>query len=253
MTTTIRPLIAGNWKMHGTSESLSELRAIAVGLSSDLGSGFDALICVPATLISRAHDILSGEILSLGGQDCHTLDTGAYTGDVSAPMIKDAGASFVIVGHSERREYHHESDEIVRKKTEAAHRANLVAVVCVGEKLEERENGIALSVVESQLAGSLPDKISDSDTIVAYEPVWAIGTGKIPTIADVEEMHGFIRNVLVKRYGENANQIRILYGGSVKPDNAATLLAVDNVNGALVGGASLKAGDFLAICNAGRK
>lgn len=253
MSSTIRPLIAGNWKMHGTSESLSELRAIAVGLSSDLGRSFDALICVPSTLISRAHDILSGENLYLGGQDCHVLDNGAYTGDVSAPMIKDAGASFVIVGHSERREYHHETDEIVCKKADAAHRAKLIAIVCVGEKLQERENGTALEVVERQLAGSLPDNITESDTIIAYEPVWAIGTGKTPTVGDVEEMHGFIRKSLTKRYGEGANKIRILYGGSVKPDNAATLLAVDNVNGALVGGASLKAADFLGICNAGRK
>lgn len=252
MNSTIRPLIAGNWKMHGTSESLAELRAIAVGLSSDLGRGFDALICLPATLISRAHDIVLGENLLLGGQDCHVVDSGAYTGDISAAMIKDAGAAFVIVGHSERRDYHHESDDIVCKKAQAAHRSDLVAIICVGEKLQERESGKALDVVKSQLAGSLPDNINDKNTIIAYEPVWAIGTGKTPTVADVEEMHNFIRNALIERYGGSAQKIRLLYGGSVKPDNAATLLSVENVNGALVGGASLKAGDFLAICNATR-
>jgi len=253
MTGEIRPLIAGNWKMNGLAEDLRELRAIASGLSSDLGHGFDALICVPATLVSRAHDVLHGDTLALGGQDCHSASSGAHTGDISAAMLKDAGASFVIVGHSERRQNHGESDALVRQKCKAAQQTSLVAIVCVGETLNERETGKTLDVVGSQLDGSIGDDVDLNKLVVAYEPVWAIGTGKTPTLDDVRQVHEFIRSRLVERFGAAAAAIRLLYGGSVKPDNAAGLLGLQEVNGALVGGASLKAQDFLGICAACRQ
>ena len=253
MTPNVRPLVAGNWKMNGTGESLAELRAISAGVNSDLGRLFEALICVPATLLSRAADSLDGEKLLLGGEDCHTADFGAHTGDISAPMLKEAGASYVIVGHSERRNDHHESNDLVRQKAEAAWRAGLVSIICVGEKLEERESGKTLDIIEKQLAGSIPDHSTPRNTVIAYEPVWAIGTGKTPTAKDVGDVHEFMRNKLVARFGQSGKLFRLLYGGSVKPDNAVELLGVDNVDGALVGGASLKASDFLAICGAYRK
>lgn len=253
MTPNVRPLVAGNWKMNGTGESLTELRAIAAGVSSDLGLLFEALICVPATLLSRAADTLDGEKLLLGGQDCHIADSGAHTGDISAPMLKEAGASHVIVGHSERRTDHHESDDVVCEKAQAAWRAGLVAIICVGETLAQREGGLTLDVVGQQLAGSLPAGATAQNTVVAYEPVWAIGTGKTPTVDDVAEVHAFIRRQLVERFDSAGQEMRLLYGGSVKPSNAVELLGVNNVDGALVGGASLKAMDFLAICDAYRK
>lgn len=253
MTPDVRPLVAGNWKMNGTGESLTELRAIAAGVSSDLGLLFEALICVPATLLSRAADSLDGEKLHLGGEDCHVADSGAHTGDISAPMLKEAGADYVIVGHSERRTDHHETDDLVREKAEAAWRAGLVAVICVGETLAERESGKTLDVVGKQLLGSVPEGATPENTVIAYEPVWAIGTGKTPTADDVAEVHGFIRSELTKRFAKSGAKMRLLYGGSVKPTNAVELLGVDNVDGALVGGASLKASDFLAICDAYRK
>ena len=253
MTPNVRPLVAGNWKMNGTGESLAELRAISAGVNSDLGRLFEALICVPATLLSRAADSLDGEKLLLGGEDCHTADFGAHTGDISAPMLKEAGASYVIVGHSERRNDHHESNDLVRQKAEAAWRAGLVSIICVGEKLEERESGKTLDIIEKQLTGSIPDHATPQNTVIAYEPVWAIGTGKTPTAKDVGDVHEFMRNKLVARFGQSGKLFRLLYGGSVKPDNAVELLGVDNVDGALVGGASLKASDFLAICGAYRK
>ena len=239
--------------MNGTGESLAELRAISAGVNSDLGRLFEALICVPATLLSRAAHSLDGEKLLLGGEDCHTADFGAHTGDISAPMLKEAGASYVIVGHSERRNDHHESNDLVRQKAEAAWRAGLVSIICVGEKLEERESGKTLDIIEKQLAGSIPDHATPQNTVIAYEPVWAIGTGKTPTAKDVGDVHEFMRNKLVARFGQSGKLFRLLYGGSVKPDNAVELLGVDNVDGALVGGASLKASDFLAICGAYRK
>ncbi|MHC5306865.1 triose-phosphate isomerase [Bartonella sp. LJL80] len=253
MTPNVRPLVAGNWKMNGTGESLTELRAIAAGVSSDLGLLFEALICVPATLLSRAADTLDGEKLLLGGQDCHIADSGAHTGDISAPMLKEAGASHVIVGHSERRTDHHESDDVVCEKAQAAWRAGLVAIICVGETLAQREGGLTLDIVGQQLAGSLPAGATAQNTVVAYEPVWAIGTGKTPTVDDVAEVHAFIRRQLVERFDSAGQEMRLLYGGSVKPSNAVELLGVNNVDGALVGGASLKATDFLAICDAYRK
>lgn len=253
MTPNIRPLVAGNWKMNGTGESLAELRAIAAGVSSDLGLLFDALICVPATLLSRAADTLDGEKLFLGGENCHMEDSGAHTGEISAPMLKEAGADYVILGHSERRTEQYETNEIVLQKTEAAWRSNLVAIVCVGETLTQRENGETLDIIASQMAGSIPNGATAQNTVVAYEPVWAIGTGKTPTLEDIAEVHSLLRDQLVARFGAEGQNIKLLYGGSVKPSNALELLTIAHVNGALVGGASLKATDFLAICDAYRK
>ena len=241
MTPGIRPLVAGNWKMNGTGESLTELRAIAAGLSSDLGRKLDAVICVPATLLSRAAETLEGETVGLGGQDAHT-------GDVSAEMLREAGATHVIIGHSERRTDHYESNEVVRAKTEAAWAAGLIAIVCVGETADERKAERTLDVIGEQLAGSLPDGVNAENTVIAYEPVWAIGTGLTPTVQDVRAAHAFMREQLIERFGAKGAHLRLLYGGSVKPSNALELLGVADVDGALVGGASLKANDFLAIC-----
>lgn len=246
MTETRRPLIAGNWKMNGLKASLGELAAIGQG-AGDVWRKADLLICPPATLVFTAAAAAIGSKVAIGGQDCHPKASGAHTGDVSAEMLADAGATAVIVGHSERRTDHHESDELVRLKAEAAWRAGLVAIVCVGETQSERDGGKTLDVIGRQLAGSLPDGVTASNTVVAYEPVWAIGTGLTPTTKDVDEVHGFIRTKLQDRFSGAGSQVRILYGGSVKPSNAAELMAVANVDGALVGGASLKAADFLAI------
>ncbi|GGA85670.1 triosephosphate isomerase [Brucella endophytica] len=251
MTPGIRPMVAGNWKMNGTGEALVELRAIATGFSSDgLAGKLDAVICVPATLISRAAEVLASTPVGLGGQDCHMKESGAHTGDISAAMLKEAGANYVIVGHSERRTDHHETDALVRAKTEAAWKAGLTAIVCVGETAAEREAGKTLDVIGRQLADSLPDGVTSGTTIIAYEPVWAIGTGLTPTAEDVEKAHAFMRSELIARFGEEGAKLRLLYGGSVKPSNAVELLGIMNVDGALVGGASLKASDFLAICHA---
>jgi triosephosphate isomerase len=252
MTPGIRPLVAGNWKMNGTAESLGELRAIAQGFMSGLDAETEGLVCVPATLLSRAAEAVGkGRTpLEIGGQDCHPAVSGAHTGDISAEMVKDAGASHVIVGHSERRTDHGETDAAVMAKAEAAWRAGLVAVICIGETRAEREAGATLDVLSRQIAGSVPVQATPPTAIVAYEPVWAIGTGLTPTADDVAEAHAHIRSELVARIGERARTMRILYGGSVKPSNARELLAVANVDGALVGGASLKAADFLGIAEA---
>jgi triosephosphate isomerase len=249
MTETTRPLIAGNWKMNGLKASMSELGAIAQG-ASGLWRKADLLVCPPATLLFTAAAVVIGSKVAIGAQDCHTAASGAHTGDLSAEMLADAGATAVIVGHSERRADHGESDALVRQKAEAAWRAGLTAIVCVGETRAERDAGQALDVVGRQLAGSLPDGATASNLVVAYEPVWAIGTGLTPTARDVEEVHGFIREKLTARFSGEGARTRILYGGSVKPSNAAELMAVANVNGALVGGASLKPADFLAIAAA---
>ncbi|MFL6799785.1 MAG: triose-phosphate isomerase [Xanthobacteraceae bacterium] len=241
----LRPLVAGNWKMNGLAASGAELARIAEGARSL--PGVDLMVCPPATLLSTFATRARGTSVRIGAQDCRPEASGAFTGDVSAEMLKDAGAVAVIVGHSERRAYHHETDAEVRAKVLAARRAGLAAIVCVGETRAERENGRALEIVGTQLEGSLPDSVNAADLIVAYEPVWAIGTGLTPTAADVEDMHGFIRARLAARFGSAGNAIRILYGGSVKPSNASELLSVADVNGALVGGASLKAEEFLAI------
>jgi triosephosphate isomerase len=242
--TTIRPLAAGNWKMNGLKASLTEISAIAEAAAATPGA--DVLICPPATLISAAVAAAGGK-LAIGGQDCHVKASGAHTGDISAEQLKDAGAAYAIVGHSERRADHGESDAIVRAKAEAALRAGLVAIVCVGETHLQRDAGQTLAIVGGQLSGSLPHGATAANLVVAYEPVWAIGTGLTPTAQDVAEVHGFIRRELIDLLPEHGAAVRILYGGSVKASNAAELMAVENVNGALVGGASLTAKDFLGI------
>jgi triosephosphate isomerase (TIM) len=239
-----RPLVAGNWKMNGLTASAAQLDNIVAG-AVKLAERIDILVCPPFTLVAAFAARARGSRVAIGGQDCHAKASGAHTGDVSAEMLADAGASAVIVGHSERRQDHHETDADVGAKVLAVRRAGLLPIICVGETRTEREAGNARDVVGAQLAGSLPD--GAGDLLVAYEPVWAIGTGLIPTPKDVGEMHGFIRNQLAGRFGGLSESIRILYGGSVKASNAAELLAIDNVDGALVGGASLNAEEFLAI------
>jgi triosephosphate isomerase len=249
MASALRPLIAGNWKMNGLQQSAVELAGIIEG-AGPLSTRMDLLVCAPATLIACFAARARNSPVAIGAQDCHAEASGAFTGDISAEMLKDAGASAVIVGHSERRTYHKETNADVRAKALAAWRAGLVAIVCVGETRAEREAGRTIAVVGEQLAGSLPDGANAANLVVAYEPVWAIGTGLTPTPDDVAEVHSFIRERLVSRFGTEGQAIRILYGGSVKPSNAGELLRVDNVNGALVGGASLKAADFLGIARA---
>ncbi|MGH7002890.1 MAG: triose-phosphate isomerase [Alphaproteobacteria bacterium] len=250
MTPDVRPLVAGNWKMNGAGDSLDELRIIVNRPNSAIGEKIDALICVPATLVSRAAQSVEGEALSIGGQDCHSEISGAHTGDISAEMLKDAGAEYVIVGHSERRADHGETDAMINAKARAGWRAGLSTIICVGETELQRKAGSTLEIIAAQLEGSIPDDARADNMIVAYEPVWAIGTGLTPTASDVREVHGSIRAALSERFGAEGERMRILYGGSVKPANAGELLGVDNVDGALVGGASLKATDFLAICEA---
>lgn len=243
----IRPLVAGNWKMNGRKLSAGELETM-IAAAGPLGGKADLMVCPPATLVAQFAAAAKGKSVAIGGQDCHADASGAHTGDIAAEMLADAGATAVIVGHSERRTDHHEADAQVRAKALAAHRAGLIAIVCVGEQRAQREAGETLTVVGGQLDGSLPDGGTAANLVVAYEPVWAIGTGLTPTPADVAEVHAFIRRKLSERYGEEkGTAIRILYGGSVKPSNAKELLSLPNVNGALVGGASLKADDFLGI------
>ncbi len=246
MTDAIRPLIAGNWKMNGLKASMTEFEAMLAG-AKPLAGKADLLVCPPATLVTAFAEKARGKQIAVGAQDCHPKASGAHTGDISAEMLSDAGASAIIVGHSERRADHGESDALVRQKAEAAWRAGLTAIVCIGETQAQRDGGQALHICGGQLNGSLPDGATSANLVVAYEPVWAIGTGLTPTTADVEQVHRFIRDTLSDRFKDEGNRIRILYGGSVKPSNAAELMAVANVNGALVGGASLKAADFLAI------
>ncbi|MGH6763796.1 MAG: triose-phosphate isomerase [Phyllobacterium sp.] len=248
MTPSVRPIVAGNWKMNGTSQALGELKAMSEGMHPGITNKCDALVCVPATLVHRAVEVVKGTALMIGGQDTHAKVSGAHTGDISAEMLKDAGASHVIVGHSERRTDHGESSALVMAKAVAAWEAGLVAIICVGETESERRANKTLDVILEQLQGSIPDGITAENTIIAYEPVWAIGTGLTPTAQDVEEVHAFMRADITKRFG--LANVRLLYGGSVKPSNAAELLAIANVDGALVGGASLKAADFLSICEA---
>jgi triosephosphate isomerase len=247
MTDSIRPLIAGNWKMNGLKASMAEFEAMLAGAPGVAGKA-DLLVCPPATLIAAfAEKARSSKTLAVGAQDCHPKASGAHTGDLSAEMLADAGATSVIVGHSERRADHGENDALVRQKAEAAWRAGLTAIVCIGETLQQRDAGQTLEICRGQLNGSLPDAARAGNLVVAYEPIWAIGTGQTPTVGDVEQIHSFIRGVLTVRFNDEGKAIRILYGGSVKPSNAAELMAVANVNGALIGGASLKASDFLAI------
>ncbi len=241
-----RPLVAGNWKMNGLAASVAELDKIVAGAGA-IAAKADMMVCPPATLVARFAAAARGSAVAVGGQDCHPKPSGAHTGDIAAEMLADAGAAAVIVGHSERRADHHETDGEVQAKARAAWRAGLTAIVCVGETRDEREAGKTLDIVGSQLASSLPDGATGANLVVAYEPVWAIGTGLTPTPADVAEVHGFIRKRLTERFGGEGAKVRILYGGSVKPGNAKELLAVGDVDGALVGGASLKAEDFLGI------
>ena len=243
----IQPLVAGNWKMNGTQESLGEIRAMCER-AARIGARPHLMICPPATLISRVKGLVAASPIQVGAQDCHTAESGAHTGDISAEMLKDAGASAVIVGHSERRGDHGESDALVRAKALAAHRAGLIAIICIGETEGQRRYELTLPVLGRQVRASVPESATAANTIIAYEPVWAIGTGLTPTTDDVAEAHAFIRQTLAEHLGEEAaGGMRILYGGSVKPANAAELMSVANVNGALVGGASLKAEDFFGI------
>lgn len=250
----LKPLIAGNWKMNGLKASATELAKMIEAIGSDGGAlsrKADLLICPPATLLMGFVKMTEHSALDIGAQDCHAKASGAHTGDISAEIIADAGATAAIVGHSERRTDHGETDAVVRAKADAAQRAGLIAILCIGETEAQKDAGSTINVVETQLAGSISDSIDPARLVVAYEPVWAIGTGRTPTTADVSDVHAAIRKVLLARFGAEAGaKVRILYGGSVKPSNAAELLAVANVNGALVGGASLKADDFLGIAAA---
>jgi triosephosphate isomerase len=237
-----RKLAAGNWKMNGSRAALAELTA----LEPAAAGAAEVLICPPAPLVALAAD--HAQAVQIGGQDCHANQSGAHTGDTSAAILKDAGAGYVILGHSERRADHGESDADVRAKCDAAWEAGLTAVVCVGETLDQRESQNTLDIIGGQLAGSIPDAATGHNLVVAYEPVWAIGTGKIPTLEQIGDVHDFIRAKLERRFGEGVGlSVRLLYGGSVKPSNAQEIFGVSNVDGALVGGASLKAADFNQI------
>ena len=250
MTPDIKPLVAGNWKMNGLQASLKEVSEMDAKYDADLRRKVDMLICTPATLISSAAKITVDSYIDIGGEDCHANESGAHTGDVSAEMIKDAGATAVIVGHSERRTDHGEINETVKAKAEAGLRAGLLTIVCIGETEAERKSGDTLAVLKDQLDASMPDDAKASDVVVAYEPVWAIGTGLVPSSDDVKEAHAFMRENLSERFGDEGAKMRLLYGGSVKPSNAVELMGIANVDGALVGGASLNADDFMGICAA---
>lgn len=240
-----KKLVAGNWKMNGLAASLPEVHAMVTG-AADV-PGVELAICPPATLAGAVGVAIKGSAIGLGGQDCHAEKSGAFTGDISAEMWADVGARYVIVGHSERRTLHGETDAVVSAKALAVLRAGLTPIICVGESLAERDSGRTLEVIAGQLAGSVPDAAGQSPVVIAYEPVWAIGTGRTPTVAQVAEVHGAIAAAMEARFGAAGKGIRLLYGGSVKPDNARELMAVAGVDGALVGGASLKAVDFLRI------
>ena len=243
-----RKLAAGNWKMNGTRAALSELQAIA---EAHPDPGVDILLCPPATLLITAATLTGPTSLQIGAQDCHAASSGAHTGDISADMIADTGATAVILGHSERREDHGESSDLTRAKARAAHAAGLTALICLGESLAQREAANTLDIIAGQLSASVPDAATGANTVIAYEPIWAIGTGKVPSTDQIAEVHDFIRDHLTARFGDGIGQaVRILYGGSVKPSNAADIFAVPDVDGALVGGASLKAQDFSPIITA---
>ncbi len=237
--------------MNGLKAALNEIDAVKNGVGSGV-EGVDVLLCVPATLISSAADKAAGSALSIGGETCHAAETGAHTGDISAEMLKDAGATYVIVGHSERRADHHESDSIVQSQAVAAARAGIVPIICIGETLGEREAGETVARMTAQLEGSVPSDADPAKLVIAYEPIWAIGTGKVASTDQIAEVHGAIRTWLVSKFGAAGETISILYGGSMKPGNAAEILAVSDVNGGLIGGASLKAEDFLSIYEAAK-
>lgn len=244
----MRKLVAGNWKMNGLNASLGEVIAIIEGARTV--PAVELAVCPPATLAGAAGAFLKGSDVALGGQDCHPEKSGAFTGDISAEMWADLGARYIIVGHSERRAMHGETDSVVAAKAKAVLRAGLTPIICLGESLAERDAGQTVAVVASQLAGSVPEEAGTAGFVIAYEPVWAIGTGRTPTTAQVAEVHSMLREGLGKRFGAAGKAVRLLYGGSVKPDNARELMAVEGVDGALVGGASLKSADFLAIARA---
>jgi triosephosphate isomerase len=247
MTHGSRPLVAGNWKMNGGRKSLADAASICEAVAAGGAGKAEIVVCPPATLLMAVARISEGSSVALGGQDCHAQASGAFTGDISAEMLKDAGASYVILGHSERRAGHHETDKIVCAKAKSALRAGLAAIICVGETRAAREAGDALPVVGVQLAGSIPENSPPGQIIIAYEPVWAIGTGLTPTPQDIAGMHGFIRGRLSQHLPGQGASMRILYGGSVRPANAAELLSIEDVDGALVGGASLNSAEFMAI------
>jgi triosephosphate isomerase len=250
VTTTISPLIAGNWKMNGTRSSLDELAALAGMLTTGEAPRAIVVVCPPATMLAAVARQGATAGIQAGGQDCHPAASGAHTGDISAGMLADAGAQYVIVGHSERRADHGETDAQVRAKAEAAIGAGLKPIICVGETESQRDSGAAETVVSAQLAASIPDAAELHEVIVAYEPIWAIGTGRTPTVLEITAMHASIRAQLVARFADRGPSIRILYGGSLKPQNAREILEVENVNGGLVGGASLLARDFYTIISA---
>jgi len=249
MSTQRRPLIAGNWKMNGLRETAMPLAGeLATKMNSAAPVGFDMLVCPPATMIDAVVDVAYETDLAVGGQDCHMAESGAHTGDISAQMLKDLGCSYAIVGHSERRADHGEMDDVVRAKAEAAQAAGLIAIVCVGETEAERDKGITIDVVAAQIAASVPPASTSENTVVAYEPVWAIGTGRTPTSDEVQEVHAMMRTKITELLGaDEAAKIRLLYGGSVKPSNAVELMGLADVDGALVGGASLSHEDFWQI------
>ncbi len=250
MTQKIRPLLAGNWKMNGTRDSLTEIKAIADAIGPAEAEKVEALLCPPATLLYVATALCDDSPLAIGAQDCHQHRIGAHTGDISAEMIADCFGTYVIVGHSERRRDHGESSELVRAKAEAVHAAGLTAIICVGETADERHAGHTIEVLKRQIEASVPHGSTANDTVIAYEPVWAIGTGLVPQIEEIAAAHAFMRADLVARLGRTGNSMRLLYGGSANPSNAASLVGIENVNGLLVGGASLKAVDFVAIYKA---
>jgi len=247
MTPDVRPLVAGNWKMNGLTAAVAEIAAMRAAVERGEAGVAAVAVCPPATLIAPAAAVLAGGPLALGGQDCHEKHSGAFTGDISADMLKDAGCAYVIVGHSERRARHGETDAIVKAKAEAALRAGLTAIVCVGETRAERDAGKALTIIGGQLHGSIPTGGAPANLVIAYEPIWAIGTGLTPTAEDIAATHASLRLVLRQWLGEPGGRVRILYGGSVKPGNAGELPGLPNVDGALIGGASLKAAEFMAI------
>ena len=252
MTPDIKPLVMGNWKMNGGRDQLDQLALMSRGIDDDLASKVDCVVCPPTTLLYVATTLSEDTPLMVGAQDCHSQALGAHTGDVSAEMIADCLGEYCIVGHSERRTNHNESDLHVLGKAAASWRAGLTAIICIGETEAQYDAGEAEQVLAQQLSMSVPEGAKDTDTVIAYEPVWAIGTGKTPSPEDIQNIHEFLRQKLVDRFGGHGERMRILYGGSLKPENAAEILSINNVDGALVGGASLKAEDFLAICESYR-
>lgn len=247
----LKLLIAGNWKMNGLRADVSQIEAVAKALTDTPANNCDVLLCPPITLLSQASELSTPNGVLIGAQNCHIAEKGAHTGDVGAAMLKDAGATYIIVGHSERRADHHETDGVVNAKAQSTLSAGLTPIICVGETKVERQSGLALTVVEHQLNGSVPDYADNQEIVIAYEPVWAIGTGLVPDETDITNMHAAIREWLVKRFGEKGASVRILYGGSLKPTNAKEILNISHVNGGLIGGASLKSEDFLGIIYAG--